>query len=81
VKFLQKGLKEKPAVIAGEDIAKLLKRLDESYSDDGESHRCDGVAHRRAAGRRGLIGGRHREETDLLRSAIEKSSFFRSVTG
>jgi integrase len=31
VKFPQKGLKEKPAIIAGEDMAKLLKHLDEPY--------------------------------------------------
>jgi integrase len=29
VKFPQKGLKEKPAIIAGEDLARLLKQLDE----------------------------------------------------
>ena len=31
VKFPQKGLKEKPAIIAGEDLARLLKHLDEPY--------------------------------------------------
>jgi integrase len=31
VKFPQKGLKEKPAIIAGEDLARLLKCLDEPY--------------------------------------------------
>ena len=31
VKFPQKGLKEMPAIIAGEDLARLLKYLDEPY--------------------------------------------------
>ena len=31
VKFPQKGLKEKPALIAGESLAKLLKHLDEAH--------------------------------------------------
>ncbi len=31
VKFPQKALKEKPAMIAGDDFAKLLKHLDEPY--------------------------------------------------
>ena len=31
MKFPQKGLKEKPAIIAGADLAKLLKQLDEPY--------------------------------------------------
>jgi integrase len=31
VKFPQQGLKEKPAIIAGEDLARLLKRLEEPY--------------------------------------------------
>jgi integrase len=31
VKFPQKGLVEKPAIIAGEDLARLLKHLEEPY--------------------------------------------------
>ena len=31
VKFPQQGLKEKPAIIAGEDLVRLLKHLDEPY--------------------------------------------------
>jgi integrase len=31
VKFPQKGLKEKPAIIVGEDLARLLKQLNEPY--------------------------------------------------
>ena len=31
VKFPQKGLKEKPAIIAGDSLAKLLKQVDEPY--------------------------------------------------
>jgi len=31
VKFPQKGLKQKPAIIAGEDLARLLKQLEEPY--------------------------------------------------
>ena len=31
VKFPQKGLKEKPSIIVGEDLARLLKQLNEPY--------------------------------------------------
>jgi site-specific recombinase XerC len=31
VKFPQQGLKKKPAIIAGDSLAKLLKHVDEPY--------------------------------------------------
>ena len=52
VKFPQKALKEKPAIIAGDSFAKLLKHVDGTVSDDGESHRRDGIENRRVAGPR-----------------------------
>ena len=35
VKFPQKGLKEKPAMIAGDSLARLLEQVNETASDDG----------------------------------------------
>jgi hypothetical protein len=39
VKFPQKGLRERPAIIAGDSLAKLLKRVDESMPRIGRRSR------------------------------------------
>ena len=59
VKFPQKGLKEKPAMIAGDSLAKLLDAARRTVSDDGAADRGDGTAHRRAAGA-AVVGARSR---------------------
>ena len=65
------GLKEKPAMIAGDDFAKLLEQLERTVSDDGESHRRDGTADRRAAGA-AVVGARSRRSARL---AVRESVF------
>ena len=50
VKFPQKALKKKPAMIAGDELREAAQAGRRTVSDDGESHRRDGLASRRAAG-------------------------------
>lgn len=62
VKFPQQAAREAPAIIAGDDLAKLLNEVDEPYRTMVELIAADGLAGRRAAGSalaRARSGGRN----------------------
>ena len=59
VKFPQKGLKKKPALIAGDSSGKAARARRRTVSDDGETHRRDGTENWRAVGA-SLVGARSR---------------------